>query len=83
MFPIIKKWPIETKKGLYCVWIRQNERPGAPLVAVWIDPSMKCFHEGGETKEHSPAKLTFAMDYNGEGDRRNASSTGRESISRR
>ena len=26
--------------GLYCVWIRTNERPDAPTVCVWIDPTM-------------------------------------------
>lgn len=30
-------------QDLYCVWIRVNETPGAPLVAVWVDSKMRAF----------------------------------------
>ena len=33
--------------SLYCVWIRANETPGAPLIAVWMDSKMRAF----ETEE--------------------------------
>jgi hypothetical protein len=29
--------------SLYCRWIHENRRPGAPLVAVWIDNRMRGF----------------------------------------
>jgi len=64
VFPIIKKFPIATKKGLYCTWIRQSERPGAPLVAVWIDPSMSCFRTDSEGKQHNAEELAVAHEDN-------------------
>jgi hypothetical protein len=33
-------------RGLYCVWIRANQDQNAPLVSIWIDPSMKTFESG-------------------------------------
>jgi hypothetical protein len=36
-----------TTRVLYCVWIRADETPGAPLVPVWIDSKMRAF-EGPE-----------------------------------
>ena len=44
MFFNTMKLPLERKR-LYCAWIRQDERPGAPLVAVWMDPVMSAFAE--------------------------------------
>jgi hypothetical protein len=32
-----------TIQGLYCVWIRADETPGAPLIAVWMDAKMRAF----------------------------------------
>ena len=29
--------------SLYCVWITRDGTPGSPLIAVWIDPSMRAF----------------------------------------
>lgn len=29
--------------SIYCRWIRDTRRPGAPLAAVWIDNEMRCF----------------------------------------
>jgi hypothetical protein len=29
--------------SLYCVWVRKDDCPGAPLVAIWIDPAMRTF----------------------------------------
>ena len=31
--------------SLYCVWITREGTPGSPLVAIWIDPSMRAFEE--------------------------------------
>jgi len=28
-------------KGLYCVWVHDCDRAGAPLVARWIDPRVE------------------------------------------
>ena len=43
MFSITRKLPTDQKQGLYCVWVRRTERPGAPLVCLWIDPTMSSF----------------------------------------
>ena len=32
-----------TSQGLYCVWMRADETPGAALIAVWIDTKMRAF----------------------------------------
>jgi len=29
--------------SIYCRWIRDTRREGAPLVTVWIDSNMSCF----------------------------------------
>jgi hypothetical protein len=31
------------RPSLYCVWIRAHEGENAPLIRVWIDPSMSMF----------------------------------------
>jgi hypothetical protein len=31
------------RPSLYCVWIPAHPREGAPLIRVWIDPSMSMF----------------------------------------
>jgi hypothetical protein len=31
------------RASLYCVWIRAHEGENAPLIRVWIDPSMSMF----------------------------------------
>lgn len=31
------------RPSLYCVWIRAQEGENAPLIRVWIDPSMSMF----------------------------------------
>lgn len=45
-----------TSQNLYCVWIRADETPGAPLIAVWIDTKMRAFN----SVEHGSAYV--AMD---------------------
>jgi hypothetical protein len=42
-----------TTSNLYCVWIRANETPGAPLVAVWVDSKMRAF----EAEENGSATV--------------------------
>ena len=29
--------------SLYCRWLQENRKPGAPLVAVWMDSEMRAF----------------------------------------
>jgi hypothetical protein len=40
------------RRGLYCVWIRAHDRQDAPLIRVWIDPSMSMFES--RAKLHEP-----------------------------
>jgi hypothetical protein len=44
MFDIIKnRKTLMPHRGLYCVWIRAHEGDNAPLIRVWIDPSVIMF----------------------------------------
>ena len=38
-------------KSLYCVWIRAHEGDYAPLIRVWIDPSMTMFESQAKVYE--------------------------------
>jgi hypothetical protein len=38
--------------SLYCVWFRAHEGENAPLIRVWIDPSMSMFES--QAKVHEP-----------------------------
>ena len=40
------------RPSLYCVWIRAHEGESAPLIRVWIDPSMSMFDS--QAKVHEP-----------------------------
>jgi hypothetical protein len=40
------------RPSLYCVWIRAQEGENAPLIRVWIDPSMSMFDS--EATVHEP-----------------------------
>lgn len=42
-----------TTQDLYCVWIRADEAPAAPLIAVWMDTKMRAF----DTVEHGSASV--------------------------
>ena len=37
--------------SLYCVWIRAHEGENAPLIRVWIDPSMSMFESQATVHE--------------------------------
>ena len=39
------------RPALYCVWIRPNEMPEEPLVAVWIDSQMRAFSDASSKHE--------------------------------
>jgi hypothetical protein len=58
--------PRETR---YCVWIRKHEGENAPLIQVWIDPSMSIFES--QPKVHEPdlavghADATAALTHEG------------------
>ena len=38
-------------KSLYCVWIRSHGGDDAPLIRVWIDPSMTMFESQAKVYE--------------------------------
>ena len=40
------------RPSLYCVWIRAHQGENAPLIRVWIDPSMSMFDS--QAKVHEP-----------------------------
>jgi hypothetical protein len=40
------------RNSLYCVWIRAHAGEDAPLIQVWIDPSMTMFES--QVKVHEP-----------------------------
>jgi hypothetical protein len=40
------------RPSLYCVWIPAHEGENAPLIRVWIDPSMSIFDS--QTHVHEP-----------------------------
>jgi hypothetical protein len=40
------------RPSLYCVWIRAHDGENAPLIRVWIDPSMMMFES--RAKVHEP-----------------------------
>jgi hypothetical protein len=40
------------RPSLYCVWIRAHESENAPLIRVWIDPSMSVFDS--QARVHEP-----------------------------
>ena len=53
MFDFIKnETPRVPKESLYCVWIRAQAGENAPLIRVWIDPSMTMFES--RAKVHEP-----------------------------
>jgi hypothetical protein len=40
------------RPSLYCVWIRAHDGENAPLIRVWIDPSMSMFDS--QARVHEP-----------------------------
>jgi hypothetical protein len=40
------------RPSLYCVWIRAHGGENAPLIRVWIDPSMSMFDS--QARVHEP-----------------------------
>lgn len=49
------------RAGLYRVWIRARERENAPLVCVWIDPSMAMFEPGANMRKPETAVARIEM----------------------
>jgi hypothetical protein len=39
------------RPSLYCVWFRAHESENAPLIRVWIDPSMSMFESQGKVHD--------------------------------
>jgi len=53
MFDILTNRKIRVpQKSLCCVWIRAHAGDNAPLIRVWIDPSMTMFES--QVKVHEP-----------------------------
>lgn len=44
-------------QGLYCVWIRAHDGDDAPLIRVWIDPSMTMFESRVKIHEEDLAAI--------------------------
>ena len=40
------------RASLYCMWIRAHQGENAPLIRVWIDPSMSVFDS--QARVHEP-----------------------------
>jgi hypothetical protein len=40
---IHKNYRAGEASSLYCIWTTRDGTPGSPLIAVWIDPSMRAF----------------------------------------
>ena len=58
------------RPSLYCVWIRAHEGENAPLIRVWIDPSMSMFdsqamvHEPDLAAARAEAEATLTYESN-------------------
>jgi hypothetical protein len=53
MFDFINNRKNSTPRpSIYCAWIRAQECENAPLICVWIDPSMSMFYS--QAKVHEP-----------------------------
>jgi hypothetical protein len=39
------------RENLYCVWIREHEDETAPLIRVWIDPSLTAFESRAKANQ--------------------------------
>jgi hypothetical protein len=49
---ITGRWNSVPRPSLYCIWIRAHEGENAPLIRVWIDPSMTMFDS--QARVHEP-----------------------------
>ncbi len=47
------------RPSLYCVWIRADEGENAPLIRVWIDPSMSVFDSQARVREFDLAAASL------------------------
>ena len=47
------------RPSLYCVWIRAHEGENAPLIQVWIDPTMSQFESqtGARAPDYANAEV--------------------------
>ena len=65
------------RPSLYCVWIRAHEGENAPLIQVWIDPSVSVFDSRARVHEPNLAareedEAVLRDDNSSEGRRRRA-----------
>jgi hypothetical protein len=42
---------INDRKGLYCVWVPAHNDGNAPLISIWIDPTMAPFDASQKSGE--------------------------------
>lgn len=64
MLQIVQKYcPAGNISSLYCVWTIGDDNQNSPLIALWIDPSMRAFEaeftlavesDGGEQSASDP-----------------------------
>jgi len=54
-----EKYPARKVSSLYCVWTTRDGSLNSPLIAVWIDPSMRGFEgEFASANESDCAELS-------------------------
>ena len=49
------------RASLYCVWIQAHEGENAPLICVWVDPSMTMFESRAKVHEPDIAAASAEM----------------------
>jgi hypothetical protein len=48
------------RRGLYCVWVPLHNDGKAPLVSIWIDPTMTAFEQHPQSGELAgPSEVTI------------------------
>jgi hypothetical protein len=72
MFSFTDNWKkLVPRASLYCVWILAQKGENAPLIRVWIDPSMMMFesrakvHEADVAAARAEAQAALASESEG------------------
>jgi hypothetical protein len=50
------------RPSLYCVWIRAHEGENAPLISIWIDPTLSAFKSCGQPTSPEIEKTTTSSE---------------------
>ena len=56
-------------RGLYSVWIRADQTENAPLLRIWIDPSLKAFESGANDEAPAAALAPVFPEMSDEADK--------------